>query len=83
MYCVYYQAHIKRDGCGFLVSLLRSFEHLAFDRTIDKQTSLFEFFVPEDQEKHFLELAVFLQQQGIILTLEKMENRLKDPQEIV
>lgn len=52
-YCSYYQAHIKRPYCWFLVAVLRSFEHVAFDRTIDKNNSIFEFFVPHDTEKYF------------------------------
>src|SRR3546814_7842172 len=40
----------------FFVGALRSFEHIAFDRTIDVESSIFEFFVPQDTEEYFVEL---------------------------
>jgi hypothetical protein len=82
-FCEYYQAHVRRDGAGMLVSVLRSFEHVVFDRTIDKASSLFEFFVPSGQERIFLEIMEFFQNEGIIVGLVKKENRLKDPNEIL
>jgi len=82
-YCEYYQAHVKREGCGMLVSVLRSFEHLVFDRTIDKAESIFEFFVPASQEGTFLEVMAYFEREGIVVGLIKKENRLRDPREIL
>jgi hypothetical protein len=82
-YCEYYQAYIQRDACGYLVSILRSFEHLVFDRTLDKVSSHFEFFVPAGQEVLFLELMAFFEKEGIVTGLEKKPNRLRDPRELV
>jgi hypothetical protein len=52
---------------------------MAFDRTLDVASSLFEFFVPEDTEHYFLEFMRYFQQQQIIFNLIKMDNRLADP----
>lgn len=82
-YCEYYQAHVKREGCGMLVSVLRSFEHVAFDRTIDKAASIFEFFVPAGQEATFLEIMAYFQKEGLVVDLIKKENRLKNPDEVL
>lgn len=77
LYCSYYQAHIPREKAWFLVAVFRSYEHLAFDRTIDKERSIFEFFVPVDLEHYFLELMHMLQQRGAVGELQKLPNRLK------
>jgi hypothetical protein len=75
----YYRAHVVEKECWFLVAVLRSFEHLAFDRTYDKQTSTFEFFVPEGCEETFLTIMAYFTQQGVITSLQKLPNRLLDP----
>lgn len=82
-YSVYYQAKLQKEGCGFLVSVLRSFEHLVFDRTLNKEETLFEFFVPQDLEQYFLELMDYFKVQGIVLELHKLPNRLANPDEQV
>lgn len=79
----YYQAKIDPPRAWFLVGVLRSFEHLTFDRTLDKEESVFEFFVPQDTEKHFCELMDYFVKEGIVTGLEKKENRLTDPNEVV
>ncbi len=78
-YGLYYQAHVKAEECWFLVALLRSFEHLAFDRTFDKQNSVFEFFVPADNEATFKEIMHYLEQVGIVSDVQQLPNRLVDP----
>lgn len=80
-YCLYYQALVEPSQCWFLVGILRSFEHMVFDRTLDKSQSLFEFFVPAGQERYFLELMRFLSDHGIIYDLRKLNNRLLDPRQ--
>ncbi len=83
MYGLYYQARVVEKECWFLVALLRSFEHLAFDRTYDRETSTFEFFVPEANEKSFRELMDYFLQNGVIETFTQMPNRLIDPDAVV
>ena len=75
----YYQAHVDPAHGWFFVGVLRSFEHMVFDRTLDVQTSLFEFFVPQDTEKYFLDLMDYFQQEQIISGLCKLPNRLVEP----
>ncbi len=76
-YSVYYQAFVKKELCWQLTALLRSHEHLAFDRTIDTQSSRFEFFVSPDLEDYFLELMQRFIAQGIVWDLVKLPNRLE------
>jgi len=77
--CSYYQAHVLKEEHWLLTSLLRSFEHLAFDRTCDTQQGIFEFFVPQDLEHHFLEIMDSFKKRGLIWNLQKLPNRLADP----
>lgn len=78
-YCAYYQANVVKDKVWYFVSILRSYEHLAFDRTLDTEHSLFEFFVPSDLEHYFLEVMHVFQEQNIISNLQKLPNRLHAP----
>lgn len=75
MYCKYYQALVPRERTWFLVGILRSFEHLLFERTVDKQSGLFEFLVPEGLESYFLDLMKDLEQRGVIQNLVCLPNR--------
>ncbi len=72
----YYQAHIDRQQCWFFVAILRSFEHLVFDRTLNKQESLFEFFVTPLMKDFFERLMVEFQSQGVVLDWSEQPNRL-------
>lgn len=76
LYCSYYQANVNKPDTGFLTATLRSFEHLCFDRSLNKDTFLFEFFVPAAQEYFFLEVMHFYEQKGVITNLQKLPNRL-------
>ena len=76
MYCNYYQATVERSKCWFLVAVLRSFEHVAFDRTLDVAQSRFEFFVPADMDGYFMDIMHHLQESGIVTNLERLPNRL-------
>ncbi len=82
-FSAYYQAQVVVEQCWFLVAVMRSFEHLAFDRTHDKTLSIFEFFVPKDFEKPFLEIMAYFKKTGVITSLESLPNRLLDPKEFV
>jgi len=75
-YCLYYQAHVVPAHCWFLTATLRSHEHISFDRTVDVENSIFEFFVPEATEKYFLDVMQYYQEHGMVKNLQKLPNRL-------
>lgn len=83
LYCSYYQAHVRRELCWFVTAALRSYEHIAFDRTLDTESSLFEFFVVPSTEDCFLEVMTYFQTEGLISDLKKISNRLQDSAEQV
>jgi hypothetical protein len=76
-YCSYYQARVDKKETLFFVAILRSFDHLCFDRTLDPHQELFEFFVPSAAEKEFLKIMTFFTDQHIVDHLEKLPNRLE------
>ena len=77
-YCSYYQAQIDKKNHLFLVGGLKYFDHVCFDRTLDTQKGLFEFFVPADQEDQFLAIMDGMKKRGIVNQLVKMNNRLTE-----
>lgn len=77
LYCFYYQAHVQRELCWFVTAALRSYEHISFDRTIDVENSIFEFFVAPSTEPCFLEIMAYFQEQGLVSGLVKKPNRLE------
>ena len=81
--CLYYQANINRSECWFFVAVLRSMEHLAFDRTLDKDSSLFEFFVPHTARPFFENMMKAFEQSGVVLSWKSLPNRLKNRKEQV
>jgi hypothetical protein len=81
MYCRYYQARVNEKDCWFFVAIMRSFEHLMFDRTLDKKTSTFEFFVPAGLEVYFLQVMDYFIAHKIVSDLKQYENRLQNPAE--
>lgn len=83
MYSLYFQAQVVPKDTWLLVAVLRSFEHLQFDRTYDKTTGTFEFLVPHANETVFLEVMRYFQKEGIVLSLEKLNNRFEDPAAVV
>ena len=82
-YSSYYQAYISKPETLGCVSILKSFDHVCFDRTLDARTGLFEFFVPESQESLFLKLMHYFEKRGIVRNLKKMPNRLLDGGELL
>ena len=76
-YCLYFQAHVERERVWILASILRSCEHLAFDRNFDMQESIFEFFVPEGSLDEFQSLMNYFEKEKVIFDLECLTNRLK------
>ena len=75
-FCLYYQAHVDKKMTWFVVATLKSQENIQFDRTIDAERSIFEFFVPESVEEQFLTVMEKLVKTGYVSDLQKMENRL-------
>ncbi len=75
-YCVYYTARIERSLCWFVSSCLRGTEHVSFDRALDVENSIFEFFVPIDMEPVFLQVMDYLEKKQAVSDLTKRENRL-------
>jgi len=76
-YSIYYQAHVQKELCWLVTASVRFCEHVAFDRTIDKEESLFEFFVSPDLEDVFLDVAQKLLDRGVLLDLKKLPNRFE------
>lgn len=81
--CLYYQAEVERARCWLFVACLRSFEHLAFDRTLDATTSTFEFYVPPLLAKQFENIMHEFAAMGLISNLRQLDNRLGDPEAIL
>ena len=77
-FCSYYQAHIEKTSAWYVVAILKSFDHKAFDRTLDVASSLFEFFVPQEMESNFLTIMSYFQDHGLVTNLQKKTNRLLD-----
>jgi hypothetical protein len=77
-YCCYYQATSEPKNHLFLVGILKSYEYICFDRTLDPALGIFEFFVPADQEALFVHIMERFLKMGIISSMEKLPNRLID-----
>jgi uncharacterized protein DUF4911 len=77
-YCSYYQALVDKTFCWYVVAILKSYEHLAFDRTLDTQKNLFEFYVPPSREEEFLKLMSYFEAQHLVTNVQKLPNRLAD-----
>lgn len=80
MFSRYFQANVIIPDTWFFVATFRAHEHIAFDRTLDKSTGLFEFFVPADQAPLFLSLMEEYKRAGLITNLQELPNRLQDTQ---
>jgi len=74
--CSYYQAQVARKDTVFFVAILRSFDHICFDRALEPAQGKFEFFVPPDCEKVFLNIMAYFEKHHIIDNLQKLPNRL-------
>lgn len=78
-HCLYFQARIQKEKCWMFVAIMRSYEHVCFDRTRDVTTSTFEFFVPEDQRAYFLIIMERMVQLQLVSHLVELPNRLALP----
>lgn len=79
MVCEYYCATVKSETVWLVVATLRYSEHIAFDRTLDAQKGIFEFYVPTSAEPFFCQLMESFVAHGYVSDLIKKENRLADP----
>lgn len=75
MYSKYYLAKVLREKTWFLAGVLRNESNLVLDRSLDAKNNLFEFFVSEDQEDHFLDVMESMKKRGVVLSLQKAVNR--------
>jgi len=76
MYCEYYHAQTLKKKTWFVVGCFRNEDNLVFERTVDLEKSVLEFFVPQDNEERFLDVMNYLKKNGYVLSLEKLPNRL-------
>lgn len=81
--CLYYQAHVDKQRCWLFVAIIRSFEHLSFDRTLDKETSLFEIFVPHAERATFESIMSELCALDVVIDWQQLPNRLEQPGAVV
>ena len=82
IYSTYYQANVVRNQTWFFVAILRSFENMAFDRALDKQQGLFEFFVAPGLEQDFIELMNYFKGIDIVTNIKKLPNRLLEESDL-
>ncbi|MBD3231651.1 hypothetical protein GF322_03235 [Candidatus Dependentiae bacterium] len=76
MLCEYYQVKTQKVKTWFVVGCFRNEDNLAFERTLDLQNSILEFFVPPNYNDQFLNIINWLINKKYILNIKKMENRL-------
>lgn len=81
-YSLYYRGKIKREKCWQFVGILRSFEHLAFDRTYSVEDSIFEFFVPHEMQKDFEHLMSYFIEVGLLSEFQQLPNRIELGEEL-
>ncbi len=78
MYCNYYQAGVLKEKTWFVVALFRNEDHIAFERTLEGNSDILEFFVPTDQERSFLAIMQTLKAQGYVFWFEQKPNRMQE-----
>ncbi len=75
MNCIYYQARLVREKIWFVVGTLRAETNLVFERALENDRTMFEFFVPPQNDDDFLAFMDILAKRGCIVTFEKKKNR--------
>lgn len=73
---IYYQAHIDRQLCWFVLAAFKSFEHLCFDRTLNAEENLIEFYVSPQANNVFLEIMDYFQKQNLVFNVRQLPNRI-------
>lgn len=74
-FCSYYQAKVDSKQTWFVTATLRSFENLTFDRAVEGEKDIFEFFVPQCLEEIFLKVMKYYIENNMVTNLEKLPNR--------
>lgn len=72
----YFQATVHRELSWYVVAILKSFEHLCFDRTYDADSSRFEFFVAPDMAHEFITLMEYFKDEHLIAEFQELPNRI-------
>lgn len=72
----YFQATVHRELSWYVVAILKSFEHLCFDRTYDAESSRFEFFVAPDMAHEFITLMEYFKDEHLIAEFQELPNRI-------
>jgi len=75
----YYQATVVGPDATLLVAVLKTFDSLCFDRTLDREAGLFEFFVTPAETELFLSVMRAFEKRGVVKDLRELSNRLLDP----
>lgn len=83
MLCTYYRARVEQRAALYLVAVLKSVDHLCFDRSYEDKGDQFEFFVPRDMEQEFEMVISFFEKTGEITEFRKLPNRLASAAELV
>lgn len=81
-YGIYYQADVVKKEAYMVTSTLRFSEHVAFDRCVDVENSIFEFFIAPGLEDEFVHIMKALQTAGYITAFTRLDNRLEQGQEL-
>ena len=79
-FSLYFQAHVKRELCWIVSSTFKYIDYVAFDRTVDKEQSLFEFFVSPDCLQEFLDIMHYFETHHIISDMRQLPNRFINQQ---
>lgn len=76
MYGVYFQAHVPPANCFLVIGLLKSYDHIAFARTLHIEKSIIEFFVTDETKDPFLAIMEMLSKHNMVFDLKELPNRL-------
>jgi hypothetical protein len=77
MFSLYYQATIIPNKIWLITSLLRNEDGWAFDRALEGNPSILEFFVSPSYEEEFSSFMNYCLEEGLITSFSKMDNRLE------
>lgn len=75
-YCIYYHAFLKRESIWLITGILRNEDHWVFDRTLDKNKDLLEFFVAPAYKDMFENYMEFFKEKGLVYEYYSLPNRL-------
>jgi hypothetical protein len=71
---VYFVAYIEKTKVVNFIAIFRSIEdNMAFDRTINKNESIFEFFVPIKMKERFLEVMNMFLNINLVISFKEEE----------